>query len=125
MHQADSPISNILPCIGNSDEASMTPELIPFRFMLVIGGRGGSWFWFWFVRWYWWYSGGEEGKRDLQIHLDQTALALVSTVPEYRDGLKSGPRLRECFRQVRRSGKYLQLQEQNPLNMETTFLAHP
>ena len=50
-----SPISNILPCIGNSDEASMAPQLIPFRFMLAIGGRAGSWFGF--VRR---YSGGEE-----------------------------------------------------------------
>ena len=64
----------MLPCIGNSDEASMAPELIPFRFMLVIGS-GGSWFVF--VRR---YSGGEDGKGDLQIHLDQTALA--STVLE-------------------------------------------
>ena len=95
MHQVDSPISNILPCIGNSDEASMAPELIPFRFMLLIGGRGGSWFWFWFVRRYGLYSGGEEGKGDLQIHLDQTAL--VSTVPEYRDGLKKGPQVVRMF----------------------------
>ena len=51
----------------------MTPELIPFWFMLVIviGGRGS---WFVFVRW---YSGGEEGKGDLQIHLDQTALVIT------------------------------------------------